>query len=41
MQAMLADSTSCPFTKQPLNLGQITVLNINNIDRFRDRIRED
>ena len=39
--AVLGERGKCPFTKQPLNPGQLTLLTHSNIDRFRDRIRED
>jgi hypothetical protein len=36
--AVLSESKCCPFTKQPLRRDQITALNENNIEHFRDKI---
>ncbi|PNH07250.1 hypothetical protein TSOC_006334 [Tetrabaena socialis] len=30
----------CPFTKQPLTAEALTVLNKNNIERYRSRIQQ-
>ncbi len=39
VQAVLADSKVCPFTKTPMTWEQCTVLTHSNIDRYRDRIK--
>ncbi|KAK3284326.1 hypothetical protein CYMTET_8016 [Cymbomonas tetramitiformis] len=35
---VLKEANKCPFTKKPLNRNQLTVLNVRNIERFRDQI---
>ena len=37
-QAVLAERSCCPFTKQPLTWEQCKVLTKNNIHLYRDRI---
>lgn len=39
MQAVLAESKLCPFTKTSMAWEQCTVLTHSNIDRYRDRIK--
>ena len=38
-KAVLQDCQRCPFTKRPVTVEQLTVLTMNNIARFRDRIQ--
>jgi hypothetical protein len=35
---VLSENQCCPFTKQTLRRDQITALNVNNIERFRDKM---
>jgi hypothetical protein len=35
---VLSENQCCPFTKQKLQRSQITALNVNNIERFRDKM---
>jgi hypothetical protein len=37
-RAVLAEQGKCPFTQQPLQITQVTVLTKSNIARFQDRI---
>ncbi len=37
-RAVLAEQGKCPFTQQPLQISQVTVLTKSNISRFQDRI---
>lgn len=39
IQAVLAESKLCPFTKTSMTWEQCTVLTHTNIDRYRDRIK--
>lgn len=41
LQAILSDSTTCPFTKQPLTWGNCRVLTKSNLDSFTGRIIAD
>ena len=41
VQAVLSDSSKCPFTKQPLKWEQCQVLTKANLDRFASRIIAD
>ena len=36
--AVLGEQGKCPFTKQSLNKGQLTLLTHSNLERFRDKI---
>lgn len=37
-RAVLAEQKRCPFTKQALGPEHLTVLNKNNIERYKDKI---
>jgi len=37
-RAVLAENSTCPFTKQPLRFEQCKILTVHNIESFRDEI---
>jgi hypothetical protein len=37
-RAVLSEQHRCPFTKRPLNTGQLVVLTKSNLERYRDRM---
>jgi hypothetical protein len=37
-RAVLAENSTCPFTKQPLRFEQCKILTVHNIEFFRDKI---